>query len=99
VKTRTFGEDFTAALRGDPGYRGVEPKTAAALCRLGLISPEQAWEEALLYEQDWIEAWDESKWWWALAEIACEQYRGFWARLWGMNFTWKRDWIAERRDG
>lgn len=95
-QARTFDEDFAAALQGDVGYRGIEPKTAAALYRLGLITEAQAWEGARAYEEDWKMAWDTSDWWWGLAEIASQQYRGFWTQF-SPSFSWKSNWIRERR--
>ena len=93
----TFEQDFAAALRGEPGYAGIQPETAAALFRLGLITEEQAWEGALQYQRDWKQGWDDSNWWWALADVACEQYRTWWQRFIGLNYTWKSEWIRERR--
>ena len=93
----SFDEDFAAALRGDLGYSGIEPKTAAALYRLGILTEEQAWEEAYAYQADWNRAWDDSNWWWKTAELAWYNSASFWSRLFSAgipSFKWRTAWIG-----
>jgi hypothetical protein len=96
----SFDEDFAAALRGDSGYRGIEPPTAAALYRLGLITEEQAWEGAREYEADWKAAWASTDWWQKTAELAWLNNASFLTRFINAGvppLTWKSQWLKEHR--
>lgn len=93
-------EDLDKALRGDLGYRGVEPSVAAGLFRLGLITEQQAREAAEEWQEDWDRAWDDSEWWFKTAELAWFNSASFLRRvLWAgiAPFSWKRAWIREHR--
>ena len=69
------------------------PQVVATLLEFDLITEEQAekaWEE-------WDSAMDVEEWWWALADVAMQQYRGLWGRTFGLEYRWKRDWIDSVR--
>ncbi len=93
-------DDFDAALRGEPGYRGIEPAVAAGLFRLGLITEQQARQAADEYAVDWRKAWDDSNWWFKTAELAWHNTASFWSRLFSAgvpSVSWQSKWIKEHR--
>ena len=93
-------DDFDSALRGEKGFRGVEPSVAAGLFRLGLITEEQAWEAAQEYQEDWSDAWDDENWWWKTAELAWYTSTSFWKRLFSAGYptySWRKKWLEEHR--
>jgi hypothetical protein len=93
-------DDFDAALRGERGYRGVEPSVAAGLFRLGLITEDQARQAAEEYADDWKVAWDNVQWWQRTAELAWRNSASFVTRFINAGVppvTWKSEWIKEHR--
>jgi len=74
--------------------------TTTDLLAIGLITREQL--EALEEHgaEEWARAWDDSRWWHALAKIAWSNQASGWQKFinaWVAPYSWTADWLEENR--
>lgn len=74
----------------------IHPWVVEGLLYYGLITQEQAEEASRSYRESWNEAWEDTRWWARLADLAWS-FRPWYRRWFGLPMTWKYEWIRERR--